>query len=443
MTLATLPMLLYIFPAFTILAALLPPRWKQLALGSGGLTIVGYLGGFPAVLMLTLSVCSTWLILRMQPLRSGTHHRRADLWQYAGISMQLLWLLICKFTIGGMSLLPMLLCSLQGIECILARAQHKIPIPSLYHFFCYQCDMTRLFSCTILPYTEYEAHIRQRQVTAERVGQGAGMCIRGIFQLVCLSLPMQTLQAQLLPSVSVITAFDVLFSVPVFFFAVYFGLKGASQLGQGIACMLGIVYPDCFDAPILSTSLHNYAKRFMSPVSGWIQRVLLTAQAEQDYGTYFTRIALLLGCGGFLFGNAGGLLWGIATAAALTAERKLSPKYGGKLPAPASCLLTNAIVLIGLIFVSSGSIIGMLSEYGALLGINGAMLSSTAEYLLHTNWLTLILCIIGLFPIRRIREKLPQDKIYIRLLRTAISAAMETGMLLFAYAELLSRYLRS
>ena len=441
MSLASLPMILYLLPAFTILAALVPARRKPLVMSIGGLSVTWFLGGFPAMLLMMFSVCSSWLVLRVMPLPTDDEHsRRARFTFYAGICLQILWVLLAKLLLGNIQTVPLMLCAFQNIDCLRARAKRRIHIPSLYMYFCYQCDMTRMFAGPILSFSEYEDCRAAQKVSAERIGEGASLCIRGVFQLVCLSRPMQSLHRQLVSEAVIHTVFDALLSLIAFFFAVYFALKGAAQLGQGIAKMLGYQYPDSFHSPVPAESLRDFWKRFMIPLRDWTHRVMLRDLADDDSGAYFVRIALLLGGIGLTLGNSGGLLWGVCTALFLTAERRLCPAYGAQIPVPAKRIMTACVMLFTLGFASNG-ISSCFSFYGALLGFGGIPLSETAGYLMRTSWLSGIFCIAGLLPFSHMSKRISRTSL--RIIWTVLQAVSELCMLLLAYAELLSQYIRS
>lgn len=433
-------MILCLLPAFTVLTALLPGQWRPLSLSIGGLAVIWFLGGFPSMLLMMLSICSSWLVLRVLPPRTGDHRHRADLMLYAGILLQVLWLLLAKLLLGNIQTVPLLLCALQNVECLRARANRRIHTPPMYLYFCYQCDMTRLFAGPVLSFSKYEDCRAARKVTAERVGEGASLCIRGIFQLVCLSLPMQALHRQLIPGTVVHTVFDALLSLAAFFFAFYFALKGAAQLGQGIAEMLGFMYPDSFRSPVGALSLRDFWNRFMIPLRDWAHRVLLRSLPENDNAGYFVRLSLLLGGIGLLLGNTGGLIWGVCSALLLTAERRLSPAYGRQIPEPAKRFLTAVVMLFSLGFAGT-AVSSCFSFYGALFGFGGITLSETAGYLMRTNWLSGILCIAGLLPVSRMAGHISHS--FLRTGWNVFRAAAETCMLLLAYAELLSQYIRA
>ena len=149
------------------------------------------------------------------------------------------------------------------------------------------------------------------------------------------------------------------------------------------------------------------------------------------------------GCLGLVFGRGGsGLLWGVLAALLLTAEFAYRGKRHFTLPVQARRLFVAAAVLAGMGLLRSRSINACFSFYSALIGINGIMLSDTSAYLMRENWLLLILCVAGLFPLRNMLHLLPRPKPF-GIIYLIIKTMTELLMLLWAYTELLSRYLRA
>ena len=440
MTFASLPMILFILPVIVIAAALVPRQFRQDVLALGGLAAVCMTGGFPALTLLLVSVCGTWLLMRFQPQKTKEHHRRAEFRLYVSVFAQAVLVLLGRLMLTDLQLLPLLFCSLQATECLSEYANNRLSVPALHSYFCFQCDLTRLPAGTVRSYPEAEAAFHAQKFTAENVGQGASWFIRGLFQLVCLSLPMYTLQNTITAAAGSRTAADAVLLAVCFCFYLYFALKGTARMGQGIAKMLGIDLPDSFDDPLLADSLQDFRRRFLTPLHAWTERVLLNGHKSLDAAGYFSRMALLL-CGvGFVLGRgAGGFLWGILFAGLLTAEHTRQPHLHN-VPVQARRILTVLLLLLTSGLLCSSSIFDCFSFYRSLLGINGVFLSDTVWYLLRTNWLPLLVCLCGLIPVHQLHP--PKGKIP-QLLLGFCSAAAELFMLLAAYSELLSRYFRS
>ncbi len=441
MNVASLPVILYVLPVFMLLAAFSHPHWKRDALALGGLCLVYVTGGYAALILLALSVSLTWLTLRLSPRRSERHPHRTEIWLYAGIGLQVLLLLLARLLLGSQAVLPMLLCTLQGTECLSSHAAHKLKTPPLHSFFCYQCDMTRLPGGPVLSFPQYEQALAARAVSRQKIGSGASLCIRGLFQLICLSLPLRTVHAQIASGGYVQTALDAAAMMLTFYLMLLYQLKGLAQIGQGLGRMLGYDLPDSFDTPVMADSMQDFWARFLIPMQQWTKRVLLLEDRTFDAAGYFARTALLFGGIGLLFGRGGcGMIWGVCTAVFLTAERyRRQKRRFGQLPVTARRILTAAAVLLGMGTLGSDSLIDAFSCYRALLCINGIPLSDRIGYTLGTNWVPLCIAIAGLFPLRKL---LPEENAWGRRLCAVCQPAAELVMLLFSYAELLSRYLR-
>lgn len=443
MTFASLPMILYILPVFVILTAIVPEQWKSGVLALGGLAAVWMTGGFPALILLLLSVSETWLIIRLQPKKTEAHHRRAELWLYVGIGIQAVFLLLGRMLISGFALIPLVICALQGAECMSEHANNRFRIPALSSFFCYQCNMMRLPAGPLLNYQTAGKIAAERSVTAVRIGQGASACIRGLFQLVCLGIPMYTMQDTMRTGAVLRSAADATVAAVTFYFSLYYALKGTAEIGQGLALMLGYSYPDSFAAPVLADSLRDFRKRFLKPLYDWTERVMYLDEGSADAAGFFARMALLLGGLGMIFGRGGtGLLWGVLTALLLTAEYIYRGKKHFVFPVSLRRLLVAAAVLLGMGMLRCRSFGECFSYYAALFGFNGLHLSDTAAYLIRRNWLLLLLSAVGLFPVREKLHQLPQFRPF-GIFYAVIKALTELLMLLWAYSELLSRYLRA
>ena len=434
MTFASLPMILYILPLFTLAAALVPEARKQGVLALGGVAVVWATGGFAAFLLMLLQVSISWLILRLAPRRDGEHHHRADLWLYAGIGVQIVFLILGKLLLTRMLLIPLLFAALQSIECLTLRANRKMSVPALYDFLCYQYDMTRLPSGIVLSFSEAVKLQENRKISGGMVGSGASKCIRGLFRIVCMALPMYAVVSALTP----VTIFDALLKVLCFYFMLYHGLGGISRIGQGIAQMLGILLPDMFNDPILAQTPREFRERFCTPVYAWSERMLMQREKMEPAGC-FLRLSVLLGGIGLLFGSGtSGLSWGVLAAGVLTYDICRPDRKVRHLPVQLRCALTALLVLLSMGLLCSDSLTDSFSFYGALIGVSGISFSDTAGYLARTNLIPLLFCAVWMFPLRRLLKRFDAGKMPVRILR----AAAELLMLLAAYSELLSRYLR-
>ncbi|MBQ8921009.1 MAG: hypothetical protein IJ060_02480 [Oscillospiraceae bacterium] len=439
----TLPLVLYILPAVTVLTLLVPQKRKPLVLALGGLACVWLTGGSPALILLMCMTVSAWLVLRLLPVQQGAQGRRIKLRMYAGICLQFLFPVLGRlFLPGRAALLPLLILAMQNTEYICDRANKRVSIPGLFPFFCYSAEMPRLFAGPPLQADAAATMWQQRKQTAENLGSGAALYIRGLFQVTCLALPMQQLHRALSELIPEKTLLDEWLTVMVYYFMLYFSLKGAAQLGQGIAQMTGLIYPDSFDSPILAGTHYGFWTRFMVPVSAWAKRVLFP-QHDADTGSYFARM-LLIFCGIGLTVGSGicGLLWGICCALLLTAEHLLNPKWIAQIPIAARRVIVAVTLLIFLGMLRCGSLQQLVTFYSGFFGERGLAFSNTTGYLIKNYWFLILICIAALFPVRKTVTKHMEKNIARRIAAEILTVVLEFGMLAMSMAELMSSYLR-
>ena len=442
MTLISLPVLLYVIPAVMLIAALVPPRRKPAALGIGGVVFETVTGGVFGLTLLMLSVCSAWLMLRLMPAEETARQRRIRLG--CGIGIQAAVLIAGKLLLTPETLLPILLCAMLGIECMQARAQQRMHIPPLIAYLGAACAMPHFWAGPVMAFGAMREMTEKREASAENIGSGARLCVRGLFQMALLSLPMTALLREIGSFVPLLTAADAWLTLLVFYCSVYYGLRGAVQFGSGLALMLGYRHPAETVYPIRAASSEEFWRTAFSSAAAWTDRVLLQ-NGSGNPGGIFLRLLPVFGSVGVLLGNGWcGLIWGVWQAAVLTLGRlpavseRLRP-----LPKPVRRCGTALLMLLGSGLLMHGSLAAMFAHSGALLGVNGTALSDTVRYLCGEHFLSLLLCIVLLFPIVPWLETKLRGIARIRKAAAFCVPLAELGILLCCMAELLSQYLRA
>ncbi|HBI85867.1 MAG TPA: hypothetical protein DDX71_06230 [Ruminococcus sp.] len=444
MTLISLPVLLLYIPAAVLLTFLIPDRRRDIVEAVGGIGYAWVTGGSTSLTLVLIAVCTAWLVLRLQPPETDPKRGRyAGTWMWSGIGIQILLLLLGRYLMEPVQLFPLLVCALQGMESIRDRAKGKLTIPGLLPFLCYETPLARMIAGPPLHRNTAQDLVRSRKITAESVGEGASLCIRGIFQLAVLSLPMSVLTAELQTGTVLKYAADAWMALAVCYFGIYYALKGAAQLGQGIGYLAGLHYPDSFDAPIEAASLRGFWVRFMKPASEWCRRMLLPDGIPQDWAAYSARVMLMLGGVGMLLGHSVcGLLWGVSCAVMLTAEHALPMHSLAKFPAWMRRILTALLLLMTVGMLRCRSVTEIFSFYGILLGSGGMGFSEQAWYLLNSRKLLLLLCAFGLLPLRKWMRCFTEKHPAAAKLTAVCQPVTELAMLLLAFTALYGYWLR-
>ena len=136
------------------------------------------------------------------------------------------------------------------------------------------------------------------------------------------------------------------------------------------------------------------------------------------------------------------MIWGVSTALFLTLERIRRHRKKQRftaLPLTARRILTAAAVLLGMAMMGSRTPFDAFGCYAAMLCINGIRLSDRVAYLLNTHWASVCIALAGLLPLRQL---MPTENVWSERVRQIAQPLAELAMLLFAFSELLSRYLR-
>lgn len=438
-----LPLVLYLIPAVMLLYSIVPRRYGLLPPALAGLAFVWLTGGFPAMILLLTSVCAAWLYLRLYPQGAERKPEAAGLWLASGLAVQGLLLLAAKYLLPSpLLMIPQLVCAMQTAECMTERRAGKLSAMGLFPYFCYSCGLPHIIAGPPVRWGDAASLWQERKITAAMLGEGASRCIRGLFQLAVLSMPMHTLQTELTESGAPLSAADAWAILPVCYFALYYGLRGAGEIGQGLAHMLGFRMPQQFDTPLLAGTLHGFRARFLIPENAWCERIL-PLPAGNPIGAC-VRLTVLLGGLGLLIGQGVcGLLWGIVSALFLTAEHLINPEVLRPIPLTVRRLLTAVLVLLPLGILRSGSVQELFPFYRALLGFGGMPLSEGTSYLLGSRAVLLMLCTAGLFPLARLREAIARRFSKTKDIRLIITPLLDLLMLAAALSALYSDFLRA
>ena len=443
MTLTSLPILLYLIPLTVLAAALVPQNRRTVPLALGGMVYAFLTGGWESVTVMLLMSFSAWFTVRLQP-HADDGRRAALRWIYCGCAVQVVLMSLASSLVPEHARMPLLLCAVQGIFSIRQRGLTKMHLPGLMPYFGYACTLPRLFAGPVLSYEEsYQMHNAAEKADLKTLGEGAEICARGLFQLVMLSLPMETLWHRLRTEVTLVSTPDALLTLPVIYFTIYYRLKGAATLGQGIAHMMGLKYADSFDSPVSAFSFKGYFSRVMIPLTNCIRLIFLPEGKKIDTFTYCARVLpLMAGMGLFLRDGASGMVFGILLALMLGGERFLLERWLTGIPKPIRRFGTGLLLMLCMGILYSADQSETLNFFMTLLGRNSIALSSPVLYMLTGSWVSLLFCIIGQLPLRKWGKSWEERHSILAKCKVIAVPLLTFAVTVFCMAELFSRYLR-
>lgn len=157
-------------------------------------------------------------------------------------------------------------------------------------------------------------------------------------------------------------------------FQIYFDFSGYSDMAIGMAGMIGIVFPENFDSPYISSSITEFWRRWHISLSAFMRDYLYIPLGGNRVGRlrlYFNLWVVFL-LSGFWHGASWNfLLWGAWHGLFLAAERAFLLKLLTRVPRPVAVTFTFLIILFGWVLFRSPDLSYALHYTSRMLGSEG------------------------------------------------------------------------
>lgn len=255
----------------------------------------------------------------------------------------------------------------------------------------------KLYAGPIIYYSRTAAQFFTLRMTLVRMGEGGSIFLIGLCKKVILGDAMRVLYESLhtipLYEISILGVWIMLMALS---FSLYFSLWGLCDMAKGLALMFGFEIPDNFDDPFLSKSINEFFGRFNATVNRFIRRhVYMTLGGA--HGSAFSAAfnILLLSCLMALwFGiRLNMVAWGVFLALFVMMERFLLPRGWKNISIFFQWLYCMTVVHISMVFLA-GENLGEAFAYLRLLFGTAAGVDDHVLYLLVSNYLVILLCVI-------------------------------------------------
>ncbi|HXH57893.1 MBOAT family protein [Iamia sp.] len=180
-------------------------------------------------------------------------------------------------------------------------------------------------------------------------------------------------------------SFEILFAIYAYAIQIYADFSGYTDIAIGCALLLGLRFPQNFDAPYTATSMQGFWRRWHMTLSFWLRDYLYIPLGGNTGGRNRRDLNLFLTMliGGFWHGAAWTFLaWGGIHGVALAGERRVlaAREAAGKVPGRWSpvirWIVTFHIVCLGWVFFraeSFGNAFSLLWRLVAAPGIGDAV----------------------------------------------------------------------
>jgi len=205
---------------------------------------------------------------------------------------------------------------------------------------------------------------------------------------------------------------EMLWGILGYAIQIYADFSGYTDIAIGIALLLGIRFPQNFDAPYRALSLQDFWRRWHMTLSRWLRDYLYIPLGGNrvSYGrTYFNLIATMV-IGGLWHGaNGTFIVWGAIHGFGLAIERWIKEHWkplGVPIPIVKvlQWALTFVIVCLAWVFFRATDMQNAFAVLGQLFGGEG--LANTKSLVTPTVMIVIVLMIASQFVPPRIPEKL-------------------------------------
>lgn len=262
----------------------------------------------------------------------------------------------------------------------------------------------KLVSGPIVAYKDMEAQLELRPMTRVKFGEGAVLFFVGLFKKVLiadnLGVGFYAITALPLDDMSTVTAWlgSILYTLML-----YFDFSSYSDMAIGIAKMFGFDFNKNFDYPYKSTSITEFWRRWHMSLGAWFRDYLYFPLGGSRCATVkiIRNLVIVWLATGIWHGAAWTfIIWGLLHGAAQLLEKFPLKKLLDKIPNGVKWLGTMLVVHFGWVFFFSPDLGSALGWIGQMFGAGGGgFLDATAKYYLGSNWLLILLAVIGCGPL--------------------------------------------
>jgi alginate O-acetyltransferase complex protein AlgI len=233
------------------------------------------------------------------------------------------------------------------------------PEPNLITYGAYQALFPHLIAGPIVRYRDVIADVRNAHVNADNFAIGVTRFAHGLFKKVVIADGVGPIADAVfaLPSgeMDFVTAW---LGATAYAMQIYFDFSGYSDMAIGLACMLGIRFPENFDRPYVSRSITEFWRRWHISLSSWFRDYLYIPLGGNrgSAGATYRNLLIVFAATGLWHGAAWTfIIWGLLHGAFLIGERALfrSPTESLSHPALRWLYCLPAVTFAWVVFRSS------------------------------------------------------------------------------------------
>lgn len=288
----------------------------------------------------------------------------------------------------------------QSMSYTIDMYMRKIKVQkSFLKFAAYVSLFPQIVAGPIVRYEDVQNEMDSRTVNISKLGEGAGIFVRGLAKKVLLANNIGLLWSEIkgmdYSEISTVTAW---LGILAFTFQIYYDFSGYSDMAVGLGKMLGFNFPENFDHPYISKSVSEFWRRWHMTLSSWFKSYVYIPLGGNRKGLLKTlrNTLIVWGLTGFWHGASWNfILWGLYFGVIIIAEKLFLGKVLEKLPSILTILLTFFAVVLGWVLFDTADLPSAFGYYAAMFGGTGKFADYTSFYQLKSNILLFAVCVIG------------------------------------------------
>ena len=267
---------------------------------------------------------------------------------------------------------------------------------NILDFGMYITMFPQLIAGPIVRYSDVEAQLKERSVSAEDFASGICRFVAGLGKKVLLANQIGALWDQIYALGGETSVLMAWLGAIAYTFQIYFDFSGYSDMAIGLGRIFGFKFPENFRYPYESKSITEFWRRWHITLSTWFKEYLYIPLGGNRKGMARQILNLLIvwTLTGFWHGAGWNfVMWGLYYFLFLVLEKLFMLKVLDKLPAFVRHIYALFIIVIGWVIFACDDTSVLLPYLGSMFGANG-LTGGLDLYLLTTRAaLLVILCI--------------------------------------------------
>ncbi len=302
----------------------------------------------------------------------------------------------------------------------------------------------QLVAGPIVRYTTVEKELSKRRHSSEDFAAGAVRFALGFGKKMLMANPMGEVADTVfaLTGGPTLTAPVAIVGIVAYALQIYFDFSAYSDMAIGLGRIFGFRFEENFNYPYIAESITDFWRRWHMSLSGWFRDYVyipLGGNRCSPLRHVFNLAVVWLLTGLWHGANWTFVLWGLYYGVLLILEKYVFAGLMKHIPGALRHILTMALVLVGWVFFRADDLNSALAYLGAIFG--GGTDPSQAVYLIMQYLPEFIICLVGIFPVKRILERFfskKRNNATLFVLGQVLPKLFALAVFVLAYVQLVS-----